>query len=396
MNDTDDIANAIVNQTFALGSANSFTFASNVFTDVDAGTTLTYTATDVPADITFDGATRTFSGSPTAAGSSTITVTATDGGGLSVSGTFVLTSVVAPLLSTTVDGVTNLDVRSSIVFNVTESVTAVAGKNFILTNTGGTGFRGEATANSITIAADDTTQVTITGTGADTKIIVNPTGWDFDLANNYSLAVDTGAFLGSTSGQANVAFSTVNFSTVTPGANIGSATASQIYYTSTDAALGGAPTNELGASLSWFDASNTGDPSSGSGNGLALDANSANYAAVVKGTSLTGGVNTSTEYEGQGNIAFTSWDANDLFYVDGQDGTAADDQASLSSNLFSSGFGTAASPLVMIAEGTGQLGVYFVTFALDPAVTLPPLTPNSLLPVVISNDWSNTNMVIAG
>ncbi|HXI51045.1 MAG TPA: tandem-95 repeat protein, partial [Candidatus Saccharimonadales bacterium] len=56
----------------------SFTFPAGTFTDVD-GDTLTYTATNLPPGIAFEGSTRTFSGSPTNGGTFAISVIASDG-----------------------------------------------------------------------------------------------------------------------------------------------------------------------------------------------------------------------------------------------------------------------------------------------------------------------------
>ena len=84
------VANPISNQTATYGSSFSFTFATNVFTDADAGQTLTYTAggsTLTNTGISFNSATRTFSATSvdslsggTIVGSYTISVIATDNG----------------------------------------------------------------------------------------------------------------------------------------------------------------------------------------------------------------------------------------------------------------------------------------------------------------------------
>ncbi|MBF8672683.1 calcium-binding protein, partial [Pseudomonas putida] len=96
VNDAPVLQAPLVNQLTGLGRAFSYTLPANTFTDVDAGDNLTLSATLVggaalPAWLSFDAATRTFSGtSPqgTAAGSLDIVVTATDAGGLSASAGF--------------------------------------------------------------------------------------------------------------------------------------------------------------------------------------------------------------------------------------------------------------------------------------------------------------------
>ncbi|HEX5684587.1 MAG TPA: putative Ig domain-containing protein, partial [Ideonella sp.] len=81
----------------------SFTVPSNTFSDVDAGDTLTYSATladgsALPSWLHFDAATHTFSGTPADGdvGAITVRVTATDGGGATASSDFALTVAAGP------------------------------------------------------------------------------------------------------------------------------------------------------------------------------------------------------------------------------------------------------------------------------------------------------------
>lgn len=104
------VGSPISDQTAYTGASFSFTFAADAFTDPDVGDTLTYTATlgdgsPLPAWLSFDGGTRTFSGTPAMGdlGTLTIQVTATDGGGEKVSTTFtlqVLTRIFLPAVLT--------------------------------------------------------------------------------------------------------------------------------------------------------------------------------------------------------------------------------------------------------------------------------------------------------
>ena len=94
-NDAPVLAVQTGNQNAVVGSAFSLTLPAGTFTDVDAGDTLTYTATaadgsPLPTWLTFNAATRTFSGTPAAAdvGTLGVRVTATDLGGLAASETF--------------------------------------------------------------------------------------------------------------------------------------------------------------------------------------------------------------------------------------------------------------------------------------------------------------------
>ena len=97
-NDAPTVANAISDQTIAEDSALSFQFASDVFSDVDAGDSLTYAATladgsTLPSWLSFDASSRTFSGTPSNGdvGAIDVKVTATDGSSAPATDTFTLT-----------------------------------------------------------------------------------------------------------------------------------------------------------------------------------------------------------------------------------------------------------------------------------------------------------------
>ena len=92
VNDAPVVANLLADRSSAEDTAISFTIPANTFSDAD-GDALVLTATGVPAWLTFNAATGTFSGTPPQDfnGSVNVTVTATDPGGLSASDTFALT-----------------------------------------------------------------------------------------------------------------------------------------------------------------------------------------------------------------------------------------------------------------------------------------------------------------
>ena len=92
------VANAIPDQAATAGTAFSYAFPANTFSDADTGDTLSYTATKtgdtaLPTWLAFAASTRTFSGTPQAAdiGTVAVKVTASDGNGGSVSDTFDIT-----------------------------------------------------------------------------------------------------------------------------------------------------------------------------------------------------------------------------------------------------------------------------------------------------------------
>ena len=95
INDTPTVANAIADQSAPEDAAFSFQFNSNVFNDVDAGNTLTYSVTSaLPTWLSFDAASRTFSGTPAQSdiGHVDVTLRATDGSATFVEDTFRITT----------------------------------------------------------------------------------------------------------------------------------------------------------------------------------------------------------------------------------------------------------------------------------------------------------------
>ena len=92
-NDAPTVSVAVPDKSLNVGAALTPFSIVNNFADVDSSTngeTATYTATGLPTWLTFDAATGTFSGTPDAAGTSTIVVTRTDALGLNVSDTFLI------------------------------------------------------------------------------------------------------------------------------------------------------------------------------------------------------------------------------------------------------------------------------------------------------------------
>ena len=102
-NNPPTVATAIPDQTATVGTAFSYVFPANTFSDADTGDTLSYTATKtdataLPTWLSFAAGTRTFSGTPQAADAGTVSVevTASDGNGGSVSDTFDITVAADP------------------------------------------------------------------------------------------------------------------------------------------------------------------------------------------------------------------------------------------------------------------------------------------------------------
>jgi VCBS repeat-containing protein len=94
-NDAPTVNGTITQQAATVGTAFSFTVPAGMVTDPDAGDTLTWSArlqggAALPAWLSFDAATRTFSGTPVSAETLSLTVTATDLATASGSITFTL------------------------------------------------------------------------------------------------------------------------------------------------------------------------------------------------------------------------------------------------------------------------------------------------------------------
>ncbi len=95
INDNPTVATPIPDQSGTVGEAFSYGFDESIFDDLD-GDSLVYSAAPLPDGITFTAGTRTFSGTPTAEGLTSVVVTASDGNGGSVTDTFNIVIEAAP------------------------------------------------------------------------------------------------------------------------------------------------------------------------------------------------------------------------------------------------------------------------------------------------------------
>ncbi|GAB3690240.1 hypothetical protein GCM10027592_07370 [Spirosoma flavus] len=129
----------LTNQTARVGQGFGYTIPQNTFTDNETPQSLTLTVNGLPAGLSFTAPAQ-IGGVPTTAGTSSVTVTATDPGGLTVSATFVLT-VIDPSAANT----------SPIVANSVPDQLAIQGQSFTLSvsNT----FSDAQTPQALTLAA---------------------------------------------------------------------------------------------------------------------------------------------------------------------------------------------------------------------------------------------------
>ena len=261
----------------------------------------------------------------TASGNASVTFSGDDGVN-PLSGTHFLNALAAPVISSKLDNVSNLDVRSSIVMSATENVTAVAGKFIRIVNDGGAGYLGESTTHTQIIEVTDP-QVTISGS----KITINPT-WDLDLANNYHIEIDDGAFVnGSNMGSVAISDSTtINFSTVSPFmATIATAATATTSAVASQKMVAG--TDAMVSSGSWFSVmgatSGIGDTSVAAA-GATFNLAGGNY--VILGGKDTSQTPTDINQSESGiSLPFTTWvqldnfGLNDSIYIDDQFNNAA-------------------------------------------------------------------------
>ncbi|MDM0029874.1 putative Ig domain-containing protein [Variovorax saccharolyticus] len=321
LNEAPTVQNALVGQPSVVNQPFVYVVPGTTFADPDAGANgaVAYSATLVggaalPAWLTFNAATHTFSGTPAAgdAGTLNVHVTGTDGGGLAVSSDFALQVVSAPLITSAFNNavVGNFDVTSDIVLTATENVTAETGKFIRIVNDGGVGFAGEVAVHSFSILATDPA-VTIVGN----VIRINTGLFDLDLANNYHIEIDDGAFKGVLSGQGSIAVSDVtamDFATVTPGGTaIGNAVQSQSMNGTTGA---------LEQSYKWLDVGGIGSPSSSIP--VAMNASAGSYAFVF-GDHEPAPADPGNGQDGVGpssdfHLSVSQFGENDLLYIDDQ------------------------------------------------------------------------------
>ena len=162
------VANAIPDQAATEGTAFSYVFPAGTFTDAD-GDSLTYSAGALPSWLSFNAAARRFAGTPQAGdtGTVSVTVTADDGNGGSVSDSFDITvsADTAPprLVSVTRQSpATSPTDADSLTWRVTfnEAVTGVDGADFTITGA-------PATTASITAVAGAGNARDVTASGGD-------------------------------------------------------------------------------------------------------------------------------------------------------------------------------------------------------------------------------------
>ena len=166
----------------ASGSGTAITPLTNAATDSQAGATLTWSATGLPAGLTINSGTGTVSGTPTTAGSNSVVIKAADGGGFSgtASFTWVITNTVsvanpgsqASGSGTAITPLTNSATDSQAGSTLTWSATGLPAGLTINSGTGTvSGTPTTAGSNSVVIKAADGGG--FSGTASFTWVITN-------------------------------------------------------------------------------------------------------------------------------------------------------------------------------------------------------------------------------
>ena len=166
------LSTALGDQAAAQGAAFTYTVPSNAFTDPDSGDTLSYSATladgsALPSWLTFNAATRAFSGTPTTLGTVSVKVTAKDTGNLIASDIFDLVVSVQNLTLTGTSGVDTLNGGAG-----NDTLSGLAGNDTL------NGGAGNDTLNGGT--GNDTM---VGGTGDDTYVVDSTSDVVTELAN---------------------------------------------------------------------------------------------------------------------------------------------------------------------------------------------------------------------
>ncbi|MCX8519734.1 MAG: Ig-like domain-containing protein, partial [Methylophilaceae bacterium] len=213
----------------------------------------------------------------------------------------ILSSSLGPSLTgTEYVSITNMDVRSNLVLVASENIQSAVANKFIRIVDDGGGYRGEAINNTLTIAANST-MVSISGN----KVIINP-DVDLDLASNYHIEIDDGAFMGS-SGRALSWITRGGFSTVTPSTGATGAQAVRMNSAGT-----------IENSSLWLDLEGRGDPAQALAAANTFNANNASYVFYVADSDPTtptnsgSGVKTNSAF----NVSIVGLGSDDQVYFD--------------------------------------------------------------------------------
>ncbi|CAN5472179.1 hypothetical protein BH11PSE11_BH11PSE11_04940 [soil metagenome] len=193
------VAQALADQTASKGSPFSYAISSNAFTDPDVGNTLSYSAklangSALPSWLVFNASTRTFSGTPSATGTVSVKVTATDAGNLSAADVFDI--VVAPSIIATAGADTLTGTAGN------DTIHGLAGNDTISGGNGDDQLFGDADVDTLNgDAGNDTLDG---GTGADK--LLGGAGNDLYIVDSSSDAITEASAAGTDSVQSSATY----------------------------------------------------------------------------------------------------------------------------------------------------------------------------------------------
>ncbi|MDH4583202.1 tandem-95 repeat protein, partial [Pseudomonas sp. BN415] len=200
VNDAPTLQVPLADQLSALGRAFLYTVPTNTFADVDQGDNLTLSASlangdPLPGWLSFDAATRTFSGTPpagTQAGAIAILVTATDSGGLSVSEGFSL-NLLDAIVGTPNADVLNGSVVDDAIYGLGSSDTLYGfGGDDLLDGGVGYDYLYGGQGNDTLLAGDDTAGSQLVGEDGD-DTLTGSGGGDYLIGGNGNDTLDGGS-----------------------------------------------------------------------------------------------------------------------------------------------------------------------------------------------------------
>ena len=391
------------------GSSFSISIASH-FTDVDAGDSISYSATGLPSGLTIssDG---TISGTATSDGAYSVTITGTDESGLTASQTTNILVGDSLVLASNLDGVSNLDVRSDLVLTANEnlSLTTEVGSYFVtiedLSSSSGYGLDATSPENNtmrleINVNANGTSTLSWYENQAafntNTKTTVsNPDDFvtldgntislslidHLDLSSNYKITVDDGLLVGATTGTSNGY--TATFSTVQPASNGGDSSGAA-------ASVKMNADGTLASSSGWLDLTEVGngfqpsaqttDASSGAIVYVLQDADSKSASATDDGITVNG----------DAFVRIQNFGLDDLLYIDNIFNASQNDMAI---STFGSGNGSSSQPFNWTQVTTNaDASIAIVDIVLDGALDT---VSNGALSNVVSVLGFQNGMVIS-
>ena len=206
-NSAPTVENAIPNQTATVGTAFSFQFNANTFSDADSDD-LDYSATlsddsVLPTWLSFDTNNRTLSGTPQAgdAGTISIKVTADDSNGGMVSDNFDLTVNAQPVVTITAGSPVTEGMAATFTINATPAPSANLTVNLTVAEAGGSNFvaaenEGDTTVMILASSSSVTYPVTTVDDNTDepnnsvTVTLAGGTGYTLGTSSNASVTVN--------------------------------------------------------------------------------------------------------------------------------------------------------------------------------------------------------------